>query len=702
MRSGLHSVHYAELVVWQLALEVRLRNLVHKIKPRVSGVVGHNNIGVIYSMIEVFRKLCPVQRKAGLQEKTRSRFFLFPIATLVVVAGIVSGGCATGNFHWYSPPGAETPSAAHHYAGDSPYASQYLLRRNMNADDPLLLSIDDSIQIHASDLLSRFEQSYLLRLGGTISWEQVADTLEYMLLDTLVSLAADTFQLQQDAAGWGDLSLVSDASLGRVFLEEIIYAQTEVDSLEADSFYFARPDIFTYFAQVNLGHIILSKAGYRTGSDPDEYLAMSDKDLDSLIHHRLNVLKKAITDSASFEEFADKYSQDRRTGAQGGRMGWVERYNLHPEVEDVLYDESTPLHEVIGPVDSRDGVHLFYIYDRHFKGVPPMNAARYKQAYNYVLGSHARVVYARVRDSLRAAHPSTFNDSALALKPNRTHWETPVAWADGIDTVRFETYDRARSMVRSKIPVSTVLSVEVLRSIAQEAIDARLTLLMARDHGLDDNVAYQEEVERERQNFSRAAIHRKSRDPNYRPTDREVEQYFKEHNSEYRIEKPVRIQQIVFVDSVEAEFVRALAESGEDFLGLAEKYYPGDTAIRRDVADLGYIGPLDFDKKIFSTAIQGNAGDITAPIKTQYGYHVVKILDVKREVSLDEARGPIILELTRIHNEEVNREWYQKLISGHRVTIEPVRYRGIVMGSDQNRLNLSPEILPDDFDESQN
>ncbi len=632
---------------------------------------------------------------------SRSRRPFSQLIVILLFAGALVSGCAKGNFRWYYPVDAESSNSGSgvelRYVGESKYADALLSREQLKEDDPLLFKIDDSIQIHSSDLLTRLEKSYLIVPGGKLKWDEVADTLEELLLDTLVSLAADTFQLRQDSASWGDYSIVREGLLGKRFIEEVIYSQVEVDSLEVDSFYYARPDIFTFNAQVNLGHIVLSKIGYRSGADSAEYISIPDDELDSLLFRRLRFLKSVITDSTMFEEMADKYSLDRRTGDQGGRFGWVEQYNLHPEIEEVLYDEDTPVHEVIGPVKSRDGVHLFYLYDRLPMGIPPMDATRYHQAYNYVLGAHAKEYYVKVRDSLRAAHPAEFNDSVLAIPFRKADELAPVAWAPGIDTVRFVTYDRARSLVRAKIPQAQVFTPEQLRAIVQGIIDKRLTILMAEQIGLTENPSYKAQEQAEYHNFARAAIRRQAGDPAYFPAEEEIKEFYQAHQADYVVDRPVRIQQIVFTDSLDAEFVRALAESGEDFLELADKYYPGEVEIRRDAADLGYIGPDDFEKTIFSVAENSSPGTVTAPIKTQYGFHIVKVIDVKRKMSLSEKRSEIVIELKRQHVERVKANWVKALFASHRVSIEPVRYHGLVMGPRENRAFVSRVVMSSEF-----
>jgi len=66
---------------------------------------------------------------------------------------------------------------------------------------------------------------------------------------------------------------------------------------------------------------------------------------------------------------------------------------------------------------------------------------------------------------------------------------------------------------------------------------------------------------------------------------------------DYTFEKPLTVQHIIVDDSVTGEFIRDQANSGVDFLDLAETFYPGEPSLRRELAQLGKIGPNDVTVK---------------------------------------------------------------------------------------------------------
>ncbi len=81
---------------------------------------------------------------------------------------------------------------------------------------------------------------------------------------------------------------------------------------------------------------------------------------------------------------------------------------------------------------------------------------------------------------------------------------------------------------------------------------------------------------------------------------------------------------------VEADKIYKKAQSGEDFAALAQAHSE-DPGSKTKGGDLGYFGKgrmvPEFDKACF----EANAGDIVGPIKTQFGYHIIKIEDKKSE-----------------------------------------------------------------------
>lgn len=560
----------------------------------------------------------------------------------------------------------------------APRVTMTLSHDEVRVNDPTLVTIDRTVHIQASDLLKRLSESALLLQGGSKPWAEVSDTLDEMVNDALVTFTLDTFDIRSDTASWVNYNLTRDNLLKRELLNQTIYPRVEIDSLMVDSFYFAREDLFTYGSQVNVGHIVLSKPGYRYGNDSAAYAPYSDHELDSMIYFRLNLLKSEIGDSLDFEHMAKLYSLDGRTGGLGGRFGWVQKNNLHPEIEEVLYDPNTPLHTVIGPLESRDGVHLFYLYNRHFEGIPPLNPERYDHARGIMLNMFAQGVVAQLLDSLRAARPTVYNDSALQLGSRQGEPSLWVAWAEGIDTVRFTEYDNACVPFRSRFNTLT-FTVEQGRYIAQTLVDERLLIVLAEELGIPEQPVVSEELERNRLKYARVAVNRLGEAPGYVPGEELIEAYFETHQRDFISERPVKLQQILVADSLHAEFVKALAESGEDFLTLAERHYVGEPDIRRAAADLGWIGERDFDSTIFATSYAALDGSVLGPIKTEYGYHVVRVEEVKRAPSLVEVRTEIYTELVRQERERVHAAWERMLRRNHTVDYHPVEIDSLVL-----------------------
>ena len=97
----------------------------------------------------------------------------------------------------------------------------------------------------------------------------------------------------------------------------------------------------------------------------------------------------------------------------------------------------------------------------------------------------------------------------------------------------------------------------------------------------------------------------------------------------------------------QADKVLALAKSGQDFAGLAKKYSQ-DPGSARNGGSLGWMDRGGFVAP-FADALFGikSVGDIVGPVKTQYGYHVIRLDGIQpgRIKTLAEARPELEAQL---------------------------------------------------------
>lgn len=86
---------------------------------------------------------------------------------------------------------------------------------------------------------------------------------------------------------------------------------------------------------------------------------------------------EAPTLERAFAELARQYSECP-TGASGGDLGYFPRGEMAKDFEKVVFDSSTPVDEVVGPLETRNGWHVVLIHDRHFADEEAKEKARVK------------------------------------------------------------------------------------------------------------------------------------------------------------------------------------------------------------------------------------------------------------------------------------------------------------------------------------
>ena len=86
----------------------------------------------------------------------------------------------------------------------------------------------------------------------------------------------------------------------------------------------------------------------------------------------------------------------------------------------------------------------------------------------------------------------------------------------------------------------------------------------------------------------------------------------------------------------------AEARSGTDFAQLA-KIYSKDPGSAEKGGDLGYFKRSAMVKPFADAAFGAKKGDIVGPVQTQYGLHIIKVMDKRRQNGEDEVKAGHIL-----------------------------------------------------------
>lgn len=87
----------------------------------------------------------------------------------------------------------------------------------------------------------------------------------------------------------------------------------------------------------------------------------------------------------------------------------------------------------------------------------------------------------------------------------------------------------------------------------------------------------------------------------------------------------VRASHILVDTKMEAQMLKNKIDNGESFEALAKKYSKCPSG--QNGGDLGYFHRGDMVKEFEDSAFNLPVGEVSQPVKTQFGWHLIKVTD---------------------------------------------------------------------------
>jgi peptidyl-prolyl cis-trans isomerase D len=154
-------------------------------------------------------------------------------------------------------------------------------------------------------------------------------------------------------------------------------------------------------------------------------------------------------------------------------------------------------------------------------------------------------------------------------------------------------------------------------------------------------------------------------------TEAAIERYYREHQEDFQQPRQADLDYVFLEktpgpsdeDSARAELslIRERILAGEDFAELAEVFSQGPTAEKG--GDLGFFGRGDMDSVFEATAFALEEGEISEPIRSAFGWHIIKAEEKRMVAGEEQVRarhilvkvypGPETLEILSQRIEEV-------------------------------------------------
>ncbi len=135
------------------------------------------------------------------------------------------------------------------------------------------------------------------------------------------------------------------------------------------------------------------------------------------------------------------------------------------------------------------------------------------------------------------------------------------------------------------------------------------------------------------------------------PSADALQKYYNDHLDEFKVPEKRQLQYAKFPKTPSAEDTAAAkdealdvlqqAKSGKDFAQLAKDYSDGPSASQG--GELGWFSHSQMVKPFADAAFAGKPGEIVGPVKTRFGYHVIKIEDKRKQNGEEQVKASHIL-----------------------------------------------------------
>lgn len=157
-------------------------------------------------------------------------------------------------------------------------------------------------------------------------------------------------------------------------------------------------------------------------------------------------------------------------------------------------------------------------------------------------------------------------------------------------------------------------------------------------------------------------------------TDEEAKKFYEENKTEFQQPETVKASHILFRVSKDdsedvvnqklkaAQGAETRAKKGEDFTALA-KELSEEPGAKESGGDLGFFPKDRMVPEFAEVAFTEKVGDISDPVRTQFGWHVIKVTDKKGAGTLpyDEVKEQLIGYLKNKKQEEAAQELLKSL-----------------------------------------
>src|SRR4030043_467794 len=203
-----------------------------------------------------------------------------------------------------------------------------------------------------------------------------------------------------------------------------------------------------------------------------------------------------------------------------------------------------------------------------------------------------------------------------------------------------------------------------------ELVKKELLYQEALKKGLDKNTEYLKKVEEFKKLTLIGQLLEKEIETKAKVTDQDVKDYYEKHKQELASVSQIRASHIIVKTEEDAKKILERLKKGEDFAKIAKKSSI-DPGSAKNGGDLGFFSSGQMVPEFEAAAARLKPGEISEPVKTKFGYHIIKVTDKKmgKPVEFEKVRNVIFQRLSAERQKEFFDSYIEDLKKSYKVEL---------------------------------
>jgi len=207
------------------------------------------------------------------------------------------------------------------------------------------------------------------------------------------------------------------------------------------------------------------------------------------------------------------------------------------------------------------------------------------------------------------------------------------------------------------------------KKFIDELIKRELIYQYAQKMKLNNDADYLSKVEEFKKMTLVSMVLKKEVEEKSNVDDSEVRAFFDQNADKFTIGTKIKASHILVGTEEEAKDIEDRLSKGEKF-GTLAKELSKDTGSAPKGGDLGYFGRGQMVPEFEQAALSLKPGEVSAPVKTRFGYHVIMLVDIQKgdPANFEQSKDSIKKQMLGEKRKKVFDSFVDKLKSDAKVS----------------------------------